>query len=155
MPISAFPPWRKRHFSHFPLVRALGRTKTVKFGIDHTTGKPEIPTGGLREKQPSHALFGGVSAPSVEQVAVLQMLYLYAGKRRQPCAEGIILVIVVFDESDELIDGFILRNILFHTFLLLIERYFVWSCTDIAIVGISHLTGTIDDTAHDSYLECL
>ena len=56
LPISAFPPWRKRHFSHFPLVRALGRTKTVKFGIDHTTGKPEIPTGGLRENNRPRAL---------------------------------------------------------------------------------------------------
>ena len=32
-------------FSHFPLVRALGRTKTVKFGIDHTTEKRKIPNG--------------------------------------------------------------------------------------------------------------
>ena len=37
LPISAFPPWRKRHFYHFPLIRGLGRTKTAKFGIDHTT----------------------------------------------------------------------------------------------------------------------
>ena len=45
LPFSVFPPWRKRHFSHFPLVRALGRTKTVKFGIDHTTEKRKIPNG--------------------------------------------------------------------------------------------------------------
>ena len=37
----------------FPLIRALGRTKTAKFGIDHTTEKRKIPAGVGAERDKS------------------------------------------------------------------------------------------------------
>ncbi len=57
------PPWRKRRFCHFLYFRRGGnvifrifhssepsdKTKTAKFGIDHTTENGKIPTGGLRK----------------------------------------------------------------------------------------------------------
>ena len=51
--------------------------------------------------------------------------------------------------------GIFFGNVLLHADLLLIEAHALRTGTDITVVGISHLTGTIDDTAHDSDLQAL
>ena len=60
---------------------------------------------------------------------------------------------VLADEFEEFVDGLGLGDILFYTLFGAIERDLTTSRTDIAIVGISHLTGTVDDTTHDTDLQ--
>ena len=46
-------------------------------------------------------------------------------------------------------------DILLDALLLLVEAHLATSCAYIAIVGIGHLTWTIDDAAHDGNLQSL
>ena len=62
---------------------------------------------------------------------------------------------VALDESEELVDGFLLRDILENTFLPSVEADAVAAGTYVAVVGIGHLAGTVDDATHNGNLESL
>ena len=57
-------------------------------------------------------------------------------------------VAVLFDEVNETVDGIILGDVHLDALLTLIEADTPGSSTDIAIIGISHLTGAVDDASH-------
>ena len=61
----------------------------------------------------------------------------------------------VTNEAEKVVDGLSFGDAMLDTFLLVIERYLARTGTDITVVGISHLTGTIDDTSHNSDLQTL
>ena len=54
------------------------------------------------------------------------------------------------NQLEELFNCLFLRNVLFHADLLLVERNLPASSSDITIIGICHLTRTIDNTAHNA-----
>ena len=56
---------------------------------------------------------------------------------------------ICLDEGEELLDGFFLRDVLEDALFASIEGYAVSSCAHITVIGVRHLTGTVDDTAHD------
>ena len=60
---------------------------------------------------------------------------------------------VLSNQFEQAVDGLCLRDILLDTFLGPIEGNLATTGTDIAVIGICHLAGAIDDTAHDAYLQ--
>ena len=60
---------------------------------------------------------------------------------------------VALDEGEKLFYGFLLWDVFEDTFLAAIERDAVASCSHVAVVGVCHLTRSIDDAAHDGYFE--
>ena len=65
------------------------------------------------------------------------------------------LVPVTFNQCDEPFHSLFFGNVLQHTFLATIERDATATGTHIPIVGIGHLARSVDDTAHDAYLQSL
>src|SRR5690606_33600868 len=59
---------------------------------------------------------------------------------------------VLFQEIDEFIHGDFRRNIALDDFLAFVQGDLTDTATDIAEVGVCHLTRTVDDTAHDGDL---
>ena len=54
-----------------------------------------------------------------------------------------------------MLDGFGFGDVFFYTFFAAIETDFTTCGSYITIIGIRHLSGTIDDTTHDSNLQPL
>ena len=52
-----------------------------------------------------------------------------------------------------MLDGFFLRDILEDALFASIEGDALSSGSHVAVIGVRHLTGTVDDTAHDGNLE--
>ena len=63
------------------------------------------------------------------------------------------IVTIGFDELDQLLNSLIFGNVFFYAFFLFIEADFSTTGTYIAIVGIRHFAGTIDNTAHNADLQ--
>ena len=87
---------------------------------------------------------------------VLQTKAVFLDKksRDNPCRKNFLLLISVFaDEVEQFLDGLFLRDILFHAFLGFIEGDLTAPSTYITVVGIGHLTRTVDDTTHDADLQ--
>ncbi len=51
--------------------------------------------------------------------------------------------------------GFVSGNILFHALLTLVQAHASCPGTHVTVVGVSHLAGTVDYTAHDPYFQSL
>ena len=66
---------------------------------------------------------------------------------------SLFLAAVFADEFDKTFYSLFFGNILLDTLLGLVERDFTTSGTYVTVVGIGHLTRTIYDTAHDTYLQ--
>ena len=62
-------------------------------------------------------------------------------------------VAILLDEGDEAVDGIGLGDVHLDALLALVEADFASGGTHVAIVGIGHLTRTVDNAAHDSNLE--
>ena len=56
---------------------------------------------------------------------------------------------ICLDEGEELRDSLFLRDVFKDTLFASIEGYAVSSGSYIAVIGVRHLTGAVDDTAHD------
>ena len=67
--------------------------------------------------------------------------------------ERVLPVAIGLDEVDEVLEGLLLRYILFDALLVFVEDYFAGSRAYIAVVGVVHFTRTIDDAAHDADFE--
>ena len=57
------------------------------------------------------------------------------------------------NQLQQAFDSLFLGDVLGNTFLLLVERNLATTGTYIAIVGIGHLARTVNNTAHDAYLQ--
>ena len=60
---------------------------------------------------------------------------------------------VGLDESKETIDGFSFGDVALDALLAPVETDFTTGGTDVAVVGIGHFAGAVDDAAHDGDLE--
>ena len=54
------------------------------------------------------------------------------------------------DQIDQPVDSLGGFDAFVNDFLAAVEGDFVWTDTDVAVVGIRHFAGTVDDAAHDS-----
>ena len=59
---------------------------------------------------------------------------------------------IVFDELKQMFYSLSLRDVFLYADLLLVERHFARTSTNIAIIGISHFARPVNNTSHDSYL---
>ena len=59
-------------------------------------------------------------------------------------------IAVGFDEVDQFVYGICLIYIAFHNLFAFVEGYFSTTLTHIAIVGVGHLAGAVDDATHDA-----
>ena len=66
---------------------------------------------------------------------------------------AVVSLLVLFDEVEQFGYRLFLRNVLFHAHFIPVEGDLAWTSPHISIVGVGHLTGTIDDAAHDADLE--
>ena len=62
-------------------------------------------------------------------------------------------VAVLLDEGDEAVDGLVLGNVHLDALLALVEADLATGGSHLAIVGIGHLTGAVDDATHHANLE--
>ena len=60
---------------------------------------------------------------------------------------------VVVNELQKPFYGLLLGYVLEHTLLAFVKRNLPASGTNVAVVGIGHLARTVDDAAHDAYLQ--
>ena len=56
-------------------------------------------------------------------------------------------------QPEQMFYGFFFRNVFFNTFFLTIETYLSTTGTYITIVGIGHLSRTVDYTSHYPYFQ--
>ena len=63
-----------------------------------------------------------------------------------------LLLVVGVDGLEQTLHSLVLRYVLGHACLLLVERYAALSCTHVAVVGIGHLAGAVHYAAYDAYL---
>ena len=66
---------------------------------------------------------------------------------------GIYPVSILTDEGNESLYGVFLCNSSPHTLLSLVEIDLVRSASHVSIICVGHLSGAIDNTTHDAYLE--
>ena len=69
------------------------------------------------------------------------------------CLQCLLPVSVSLDKFDELLYRLFFGNVLLDAFLLLVKTDFAASGTHVTIVGIGHLARSVDDAAHDAYLQ--
>lgn len=60
-------------------------------------------------------------------------------------------VFICLDESEELRDGFFLRNVFEDALFAAVKGNTVTTGSHIAVIGVRHLTRTVHYTAHDGY----
>ena len=60
---------------------------------------------------------------------------------------------VIIYEFEKFVDCFFFGDVFHYAFLSFVEGYFAHTGTDVAKVGICHLTWSIDDAAHDGDFE--
>ena len=63
---------------------------------------------------------------------------------------GVLPVAVGFDEGDKLFDGVGLVDVALHDLAAFVEGYLACAGAHIAVVGVGHLAGSVDDAAHDA-----
>ena len=51
-------------------------------------------------------------------------------------------------QRQQFVDGFVFGYVAFDTGFTLVERYSTFARSDVTVVGISHFTRTVYDTAH-------
>lgn len=62
------------------------------------------------------------------------------------------LPFVLLDELEEFVDGFVFGDVFEDCISAFIDMHLSIGATDIAVVGVGHLAGSVDDAAHDGYL---
>ena len=62
-------------------------------------------------------------------------------------------VSIALNEFQQFLHGFFLRDVLENTLFAFVKRNAILAGADIAVIGIRHFAGTVDNTAHDGDFE--